>query len=137
MISAMPQFIQQYLQKHELMQFFFFLVWILAISLGCFKKWKIHQSFVITDLSGKEVNDLAYANKLLSYLIQHFFNITKVNVHLKHNSLQDISEGNFALKISSCPNVSIKQFRIPTENYKAIYVPKLNIFMQKSVYQMC
>ena len=67
---------------------FFFLVWILATSLGCFKKWKIHESFVIIDLlPGKEANDLTYANKLISYLIQHFFNISKVNMDLKHNIL--------------------------------------------------
>ena len=63
-------------------------MWILVTSLGCFKKWEIHESFVIIDLlPGKEANDLTYANKLISYLIQHFFNISKVNMDLKHNIL--------------------------------------------------
>lgn len=32
---------------------------------------------MIDILPGKEVNDLNYANKLLSYLIQHFSTLTK------------------------------------------------------------
>ena len=42
---------------------------------------------IIDLLPGKEANDLTYANKLISYLIQHFFNISKVNMDLKHNIL--------------------------------------------------
>lgn len=38
-------------------------------------------------LSAKEVNDLTYANKLISYLMQYFFNISKVNMDLNHNIL--------------------------------------------------
>lgn len=72
--------------------------------LGHFKKWNIHEPFVILDLiPGKEVNDLTYANELISNLIQYFFNITKVNINLKSNILLGC-EQNFALQnlTSSC-----------------------------------
>ena len=122
--------------KHELIQFFLFLVWILATSLGCFKKWKIHESLVIIDpLPGKEANDLTYANKLISYLIQHFFNISKVNMDLKHNILlgckwEKLCTANIFLSKWVCNKAILCSY---WEVYKAgvICILKLNIIMQK------
>ena len=76
---------------------------VLHTSLECLQKWKIHEPFVIIDLlPGKEVNDLTYAGKLISYLLQYFVNITIVNTNLGHNILFGCARNCTATIFSKC-----------------------------------
>lgn len=45
----------------------------------------------------KEVNDLIYVNKFISYLMRYFFNISKVNMDLNYNILLGCKREKFCI----------------------------------------